>query len=81
MTRNTETEILNSSALSDDGNAAYEFTPQTGGVLRRLISLDDPLDMFVEELLDVARENGIDDDDARIIIRDRLMKDAKQLVA
>lgn len=67
------------SVLFDGDNAAYEFSPQTGGVLRRLISLEDPLDKFVEELLDIARENRIDD--ARIIIRDRLMKDARQLVA
>lgn len=39
----------------------------------------DPLDSFIEELFDIARENPIDD--ARIIIRDRLLKDAKRLVA
>jgi len=63
------------SVLFDGDNAAYEFSPQTGGVLRRLVSLSDPLDAFIEELLDIARENPIDD--ARIIIRDRLLKDAK----
>lgn len=66
------------SVLFDGDNAAYEFSPQTGGVLRRLISLEDPLDIFVEELLDIARDNGIDD--ARIVIRDRLLKDAEQVV-
>lgn len=38
-----------------------------------------PLDAFVEELLDIARENSIDD--ARIIIRDRLLKDAARVTA
>jgi hypothetical protein len=66
------------SVLFDGDNAAYEFSPQTGGVLRRLISLSDPLDAFVEDLLDIARENPIDD--ARIIIRDRLIKDAAQVI-
>lgn len=62
------------SVLFDGDNAPYEFGPQTGSVLRRLISLSDPLDTFIEELLDIARENPIDD--ARAIIRDRLIKDA-----
>lgn len=39
---------------------------------------DDALDSFIEELLDVARENPIDD--ARIIIRDRLMKDIQRVI-
>lgn len=66
------------SVLFDGDNAAYEFNPQTGGVLRRLISLSDPLENFVEELLDIARENPIDD--ARIIIRDRLLKDTQRAI-
>lgn len=40
--------------------------------------LSDPLDSFIEELLDIARENPIDD--ARIIIRDRLVKDAQRVI-
>lgn len=64
------------SVLFDGDNAPYEFSPQTSSVLRRLVSLSDPLDSFVEELLDIARENPIDD--ARIIIRDRLVKDARR---
>lgn len=67
------------SVLFDGDNAPYEFSPQTGGVLRRLISTSDPLDSFIEELLDIARENPIDD--ARIIIRDRLVKDAARAIA
>lgn len=39
----------------------------------------DPLDLFIEELLDVARENAIDD--ARIIVRDRLIKDAERVIS
>jgi hypothetical protein len=66
------------SVLFDGDNAAYEFSPQTGGVLRRLISLEDPLDTFIEELLDIARENPVDD--ARLIIRDRLLKDAEKII-
>lgn len=65
------------SVLFDGDNAPYEFSPQTGGVLRRLISLSDPLDTFIEELLDIARENPIDD--ARIIIRDRLVEDVQRM--
>lgn len=38
----------------------------------------DPLDSFVEEILDIARENS--NDDARIIIRDRLLKDAVSVI-
>lgn len=66
------------SVLFDGDNTPYQFDPQTGSVLRRLISLSDPLDLFVEELLDIARENPIDD--ARIIIRDRLVKDAVRAI-
>ncbi len=67
------------SVLFDGDNAPYEFSPITGSVLRRLISLSDPLDSFIEELLDIARENPIDD--ARIIIRDRLIKDAEKVIS
>lgn len=67
------------SVLFDGDNAAYEFNPQTGSVLRRLIDpFTDPLDSLVEEILDIARENPIDD--ARIIIRDRIIKDAQRAV-
>lgn len=66
------------SVLFDGDNAACEFSPQTGGVLRRLILLSDPLDAFVEEIMDIARENRIDD--ARIIIRDRILKDAERAI-
>lgn len=67
------------SVLFDGDNAAYEFSPQTGGVLRRMVDpFENPLDKFVEELLDIARENRIDD--ARIIIRDRLIKDAAKAI-
>lgn len=34
----------------------------------------DPLDLLVENILDIARENSIDE--ARIYIRDRIVKDA-----
>lgn len=40
--------------------------------------MNDALDIFIDELLDIARENPIDD--ARIIIRDRLMKDAAAVI-
>lgn len=40
--------------------------------------MNDALDDFVDELLDIARENSIED--ARIIIRDRLMKDAAMVI-
>lgn len=65
------------SVLFDCDNTPYQFTPQTGGILRRLVDpLDNPLDRLVEEILDIARENQIDD--ARIIIRDRLIRDARK---
>lgn len=40
--------------------------------------MNDALDVFVDELLDIARENSIDD--ARIIIRDRLVKDTERII-
>lgn len=67
------------SVLFDGDKCPYEFGPQTGSILRRLISFPDPLDSFIEELLDIARENSIDD--ARIIIRDRLLKDAARVLS
>lgn len=40
--------------------------------------MNDALDLFVDEILDIARENPLDD--ARIIIRDRLVKDAERAI-
>lgn len=40
----------------------------------RMQDITDPLDLLVENIMDLARENSIDD--ARIFIKDRIVKDA-----